>query len=212
VTDADYDTWVAHYCALFQLTAEADLVMLSKWKPLLAPFELRDMVDAANEVAQNQSQLFRTEHLRLFTSFARRRQAEAARRRADAENRAHELSCQVCRGTGVVCVPHPAFVKNGEWLPYGLSYITAAVSCDCNRGRAMKATIDTSQAKREKGQSILSLMAYEVINPYWVDHLAERVQKDRNALAAIQAAESADKAGRVRRLAAKLAERFKAPK
>lgn len=198
MTDPEYTAWIKHHRSLFQLTTEDDARMFGSWRPLLLEFHQADLIAGSNWIAVNKPDEFRTKHLRMLLDFVRAKHAKLRAAELESQHADGAVECPLCRGDGLVLVPHPAYVRDGVWYPHGLSRVTAAVFCFCNRGTVRyQGVIQAHSQGRCKRP--MTITAYEVRVPHWPQLLVEEENRLRDTRVAIEEADSADRRhGRVR--------------
>lgn len=164
----EFDTWAAKHAAVFGLQTDADVAMLGSWFELMAGQEF-----AADELHEATVWLatrpegpprYRNQHLEALQARVRDRRRLAEPRRRPAGQPAN---CALCGGDGLVTVPHPAHVRDGQWVPSGSAWYTVAVSCRCEAGSLVRKRSLRLYEDGKVPAVALSLERYEQTNPDW---------------------------------------------
>ncbi len=210
MTDDDYKTWAAHHATLFLMTSDTDQALFKVWKALVLPYALQDFLEGSDHIAQEKSSAFRTTHLDLIRGRINARRVALAAQRMNDENAGARYECGVCRGVGMVIVPHQDFVRDGLWLP---PYPTMGICCLCNRGRArfdsILASIEDAKKhpdKRRVPPPPLSWEKYEALVPRWLRLMDDRESLAREEIKGRKIAAHADRVDPLRRVLDKVLE------
>ena len=202
MTDDAWDDWAGYHSTLHRMTDAAELAMLSLWREVFEShgFEESELREASLHLAKTGSK-WRTEHLqgiidRVSDRRLLRMQAELAEQ--DRQHQADE--CKLCGGPGIVCVPHKASVRNGEWV---YPWYECGVACWCYRGQRRVAsnaeTIRVSEDKlriTRKGEvptRLVTLAEYEMHNPGWESQMQLREIQRESARKARMATATEDR-------------------
>ncbi len=141
--------------------------------------------------------------------------------RQDEERREEEGVCVLCGNAGMITVPHPKGVVNGEWVQQkvargGASTYTIGVTCPCPAGRwrydQQTAYLSERHARaRKEGPAPRpwSLDAYQKFNPKWREHMRQQLA-EQLAASALEPVTDKDFADAVDRLVALAKERMNA--
>jgi len=193
MTSNEYDSWLAHHKALFQLNTDADQHMFVAWWPLLKGYGISELTEASNHIATRSTKLYRTDHLGALRARISEKKRERFQREAEQQQNA-EITCQVCFGTGMAIVPHSRWVVNGEWQANGNSWPTAAVYCECVRGRVKyEAWTSFAQEKSDRKLPVgMTLARYEHFNPNWNQQMTDRENAEKDEAHARRVAQAAD--------------------
>lgn len=179
----EYEAWVNHHRALFQLNSTADTAMFAAWWPLLWNYEHDELIEASNHIAITNGGLWRTEHLSEIRQRVTGRRLERFRLESEQQQQqAGYMECGLCRGLGWVVVPHPNFIINRAWQPVGNSWPTASVYCQCSKGarRAEHARAYAMENPKVKLPAMLTLAGYEQKNPNWAQQMADRENAEKD--------------------------------
>jgi hypothetical protein len=189
MTETDYGDWTVYHMTLFGMNSAEDRELFRAWKPVLVIHDPAQLRVASLWIAANSSDRWRTQHLRLLLERLRVQDADAARKRllaaeAEIERRERASRCGECRGRGLVDVPHPAQVRDGEWVPSGQTYYLVVVTCRCPLGEARhqalrgaferRAADAQANNRRALRPDLLSVLDYELHNPNWPRQLEDR--------------------------------------
>lgn len=181
MTNDEWIEWQEHHSALFQLNSEADLEMFRAWRPILQDHPFGDLIEASTWIARTKPETFRTQHAAMLSQRVAMRRVERYRlQQAGMDQQAEQDRCKLCRGVGILILPHPKHVEGGVWM----SGCTAAITCDCRKGQAV------FQAR----ERMMSLTHYEAINRDWPAQLEAR---DRMILGRAHANGAAGRADRL---------------
>lgn len=185
MTRDEYDAWAAEHGLMFGFNAfDADLKMLLSWFAVFERYDCRAMRAATAALARRTVPIKQLrDHLQALQLELREYLAlEYLTRR---EQRSEDLgTCSLCSGSGLVLVPHPAAVRDDQWLPLRAGtipgYYTTAVVCSCPLGGHKLLQLDDAQDRAKSlGRRILTLREYEQHNPLWQEqkrqHAAEKV-------------------------------------
>jgi len=174
MTAEEYGIWSKHHATLFAMHKPTDADLFAAWMPLILPYNLEDFIAGSNFLAQERGSAYRSEHLTLIRGrINERRLAANAARYAAESQQAGEDECRLCRGTGIIIVPHLAYVRHGEWLP---PFPLAGIFCGiCNFGRSRYDAVwgDAERQKRGKPKP-LEWRKYEALVPDWQVMLERR--------------------------------------
>lgn len=191
--ESEWETWVAHHAALFQLHTDGDVLMFSAWRPLLEHFDVGELLDASDWLVmespgKNRTAFYRTDHLRQLIRFCQSRRAEA---KARLENEPTERTCRVCSDIGLVAVPEPKTLVDGHWTA---PWYTATVTCRCPAGLAKYHSMTAyAESKNRRGLRPMTLDHYEaIICPDWRREMRRRDQLRVQVATADAAAIAAD--------------------
>ena len=153
--------------------------MLVSWQEIAthAHWTEEELHEATTWLAANNPPRYKGEHLASITARIRERRAVECRRHDAGDDRG---TCATCSGSGLVSVPDPRSIVNGEWRPIRTaasrsSYTTAAVLCHCPIGRIVG-------SRRQEKYQTMTIARYEEINPNWRDQLRAR-QREQQARA-----------------------------
>jgi hypothetical protein len=186
-----YAEWVRNHLTTFGLhTAEGTPEMYIAWWPSFYALDATaaELADATTMILRGGPAPARTaDHYQAVKRAIaelrnNRNQRATLARYSNPDDRGQ---CVQCVGSGIVAVPHPDHCSFEGWRPshYSASgnpvYVTAAVLCNCERGRAIAAR--QAGIESEKGASRprqLTLEQYaERINPNWREQLADRAKQ-----------------------------------
>jgi hypothetical protein len=201
MTNDDFKVWAMHHATLFMMTSDTDQALFAAWKPLVLPYDLRDFLDGSNHLAQQKTSVFRTSHLGVICERINGQRMAVASRLINEENaQGPRYECGVCRGVGIVSVPHLVCVREGKWWP---PYRTMGIYCLCARGRikfdSVLAIIGESRRDRKHTPPTpLMFEKYEVLVPNWLLLMDEREALRREEIKARQIAAHADRSAPLR--------------
>lgn len=195
MTDTDYSRWKLEHATLFRFGDE-DLKMMDLWRPAFESrgFEVAELLECTTHLAQSEPKTWRSEHLNFILKRVAWRRAVRSLEFAAEQDRQEEFTCRACDGSGVIVVPHPKSVRDGEWVH---PWYECAVACSCRKGELLVERyraineIAKEQGKRETKPFVPSLLTkigdYDMRNPDWQRQMKAKVQKqqaEREALAA----------------------------
>lgn len=197
----EFKGWSDRYGSLFGMAQEADFQMFDSWFEVFCScgYSVAELDAARLEIAQNPPR-FRNEHLAAIHAAVRGRRKEELRRRFAGQppDPSEVGECAECGDSGMVVVPHPAYVTAGEWMGHGsFGYRpTAAVACRCYRGRRVLEHYDSMPpSQQDRVGRPMGLDAYQRVAPGWKSLMAKRDRETFAALVAHDASHKADRAG-----------------
>jgi hypothetical protein len=124
LSDAEWDEFVEHLMALFDLGTEAEALRVGLWRPQLERFGLEELKAAATWISANRA----TNVYRWQLAQAIKERVLEARRLGGDRRRPLE-HCELCGGSGWVCdLPQRDCIRNGAWES---PWATEAVRCPC---------------------------------------------------------------------------------
>lgn len=179
MTIDEWGDWSQYHQTLFFMTSPDDAALVRLWREMLIGYEFADLRTASQWIASNKAAAFRTQHLQLLQERVRlaisaRNSAIQAASRSVAEEADQRSRCVACPGTGIVEVPLPEDVVDGEWIPYGRAFRVTGVFCLCGRGEYRYQNFVSSMASRQKLGRPLTLLEYEHTNPDWREQFEAR--------------------------------------
>jgi hypothetical protein len=200
VTDTTYEAiacpewfqaWTADYCVSFGLGADFADVMLRRWWPAFqaAKYQQHELSAALQRVAAGANPpRWPADHLPAVNSAIRDLRVNAA---CDSvrETKAEGQPCYVCNWSGLVMVPHPACVKDGDWVP---PHYTATVYCTrCGPGnRSYERACELAREKKISAGEPMTFDRYQHhIVPNWRELLLAKDERDRLMRRAVDATE-----------------------
>lgn len=187
-----YAAWTEEYSRMFGIRDPLDVRTLLSWRFVFSATRTSEaeMKAAALWLASNVGVLGEvrerfggkmTMHLSAIQRALREVRA-LDKDRIEARQREQESrlgTCTICGSSGMVTVPNPKHVENGEWRPVriarggsGPSYYTCAVLCSCALGR-WKADRQSHERRQ------MTLDQYHAINPAWRQQMDERAEERR---------------------------------
>lgn len=176
-----FEAWVDLHCLRFGLATEADAKMLLSWGPAFAAsgYTVAELAEATDWMTARSAPRFRADHLQMIQQrIAERRSAAAARLLADIGE--SESVCTLCDSTGWVVVPHPVYIRLGEWVA---PWPTCGVACDsCRLGQLRLEKMRDGSSKPSDTESqkrlrrTMTYSDYERFNPSWREQLAARAK------------------------------------
>lgn len=185
MTDVHWADWVKFHGDLFRWDAAPDVAMMNAWR---AAFEARgftadELKTASMHLAQAGPPKWRDQFLEALLS--RISSARLARMRHKQEQlaSARDARCTICSDVGLVIVPHPRCVFDGEW---SYPWYSCVVACNCEAGRIKarsheEVMVLAREAKRKDRLIVPPRMwtieEYEARNPGWLEQSAERKRK-----------------------------------
>lgn len=181
MTVDDYEKWMEHHKALFQMHTDADQKMFVAWWPLLRGYALAELLDASNHLVTREVKTFKTEQLAAIRMRITQRRHEKFQAEC-AQDSFLSTACEMCGNTGFAIVPHLAFVIDGQWQPLGNSFPTVSVHCSCSKGARLHEAVvrygQENEGKRKKDKQPvvvqLTLAGYEQKNQRWRDQVRDR--------------------------------------
>jgi hypothetical protein len=176
----EYKVWVNYYVTAFALRSDEDLRTVLSWWEVLHSEAPEDLYEATNLLLRSSYPSFLRDHLRELTAFLRLLRAERLPDGSWSDAEGDRGSCVLCGGSGRVIVPHPRAVRDGEWVPLhvargGAHWYTCAVCCACALGRWYGQHGLVRRGREQK--ALMSLDAYERLNPNWYRHMSVRAQQ-----------------------------------
>ena len=166
MTDPEYRTWQKIHADLFNLHTADDVRLFAMWEFSLKVFDFAELREASFAVAEDPSdkRRFRENHLAMLRDVVMGKRAEAAARERDRLDRMYaDADCQDCSGVGLVRVPHPDWIVDGE---LERSFFLC-VACLCPIGVARFNSINGRLIAAEVGHQLMDLSQYEAIVPDW---------------------------------------------
>ena len=198
--DKDWNAWVNYHATLFGLSSAEDAKMMRLWRPLLAGCGYSELMEASAWIAIHESAKWRTQHADLLHQRVTGQRFRAHRENQERLNReAQDLDCMLCRGAGLVIVPHHENVLEATWMP---PQYTEGVACTCRKGVAVYNRIQSlvaayeSDKRRIRVVPLMSLDAYEARVPGWQDMLVQRDEYRKGIDDARSAARKAHASGK----------------
>lgn len=197
---SEYMSWVARHRTTFQLP-QSWVDSATEWHRV---FESLSVTAAELSQATREMQLANAarsswDHLyEVKALIGRQRDAERTNemRRAQTRQSEDQGECTDCRslvdGSGMLQVPHPRWIKEGIWVPYGHShdgepkYHTAFVCCRCFAGRRASGEGRDMSKIEERYRPPITIATYEA--KYCKDWKAQmnRVREARKARLTIE--------------------------
>lgn len=158
-----YAQWSARHAAMFGMTRLEDAETFAAWRStfIARGYTFQELTHTTNVIAARTEPLaWRDDHLAEINRIIRDMRQAVIRNESNEAATAKESKCELCADSGMVIVPHPQFVIDGEWTRNGNSQPTCAVVCSCFRGRRIgEQQAEMFNGKRSKMQ--LTLEAYE---------------------------------------------------
>lgn len=194
-----WEEWSVYHATLFRMAD--DLPMIQLWRET---FEARgysagELREASMNLATHGGGRWRTEHLEaILDRVAHRRLARLQESQAEEDRRHAAEECKACFGAGLISVPHPACIRDHEWV---YPFYECAVACRCYRGckwvNSMQATIEAAKDDpRRKGdipRRIISIGEYEMHYSGWESQMQLREIRRETERSARQATAREDK-------------------
>src|ERR1043166_8865921 len=182
----EYRDWAAKYCAAFGLDRDSDKAMVQTWQKIFEDlgYSVPELEKALTAIARNPPK-FRSEHLSAINQAINCERQRLVYESMEVEAAIDEFEqCKQCSSAGWVFVPHPRFLKDGEWIygPGGRSKPLCTVTCGCQVGQRLAGIPRTKKA--------MSLESYEELNPEWREQI-EIHEAGKKALREAQAAANA---------------------
>jgi hypothetical protein len=187
----EWDEWKAYHQTLFALRSDADLEMVALWQPMLAHHSFAALKAASDQLIKDPPS-YRDKHivglLRILDGNWRRRIDAMKEQEKDSK----VVECGTCCGRGLVNVPHPSCIVEGEIVEGNFGsqryFATAVVYCSCAKGCRMHTwqveAIKEAKTDGQKGTHELpgTLADYEArVCGHWRDLIEEmeRMKKER---------------------------------
>lgn len=182
-----FKLWVADYCAAFGLADGFADVMLRRWWPafLAANYTPQELQEAL-QIVMGRGPRWPNEHLpavNLAVAEVRERRRESERPPLKCEGQ----PCYTCQWTGIVVVPHPGSLRNGEFVK---PHLTAGVYCTrCGPGqRAYEAACEHMRNQKIPRPVPITIEQYEQrFTREWFNLLAEKEERDKLMRQAVDA-------------------------
>ena len=156
-------SWTKKHASRFAWTQPADLECLAEWATIQAKYgvTLSELEEVSEKMVLNTKDVFGKEnHLKTLNNILHGLRERKVYAVIEDDQRG---TCTTCgAGCGLVSVPEPRQVINGEWTGVQFTF----VSCSCTDGHRYKTT------KNHKEQPLMSLADYERrVNPFWKIHV-----------------------------------------
>lgn len=204
MTDSEWDDWAGYHATLHRMTDAADLAMMSLWRDVFeaSGYGADELREASIALATSGEGRWRSEHLEsLIQRVTQRRFQRMQLEQAELDQQHAAEECRQCSGSGLVTVPHPHCVRDGDFC---YPFYTCVVACMCYRGeRKRQQNMATRSHHEEKvkarridtpAPSVLpSIAEWELRHPGWQSLLEQREYKrevGRKARMATAAADS----------------------
>lgn len=135
MTNQEWADCSLHHKTLHAMRTEADSEMIAAWRPMLGHLSAADMKAASEELLRVGGVPY-TKHVSTLLGIV----ADRVRQRALAwESRDRSFLCLACLDRGLLDVPHPGCIVNGELVEFSPGggchyYATVVVYCNCNKG------------------------------------------------------------------------------
>ncbi len=176
MTDPEWLEWTAHHGTLFALRGDANKEMIALWRSSLGHLSLVDLREASNELIATGGK-FPNEHVAALLKIV----SERVRQRAVAwESKDRSFACAICWDRGLVDVPHPSCVANGDLIEGNFGgqryFASIVVYCSCNKGghKHQRLSDLLSEKKGRKPPMPGTLIAYERETcTHWKDLMEE---------------------------------------
>ncbi|HZZ81331.1 MAG TPA: hypothetical protein VFE62_22700 [Gemmataceae bacterium] len=186
----EYKKWTRHHADIFRMHADRDLDVFITWEPRLIAFTFADLREASYAIADDPRHTFRENHLGLLrASVISKRAEKAAREREQRESQYASGSCESCHSVGLVRVPHPDFIENGEFT----RRVFLDVACNCRIGVARLNAVNARLAAAESPHLLIDVAEYEEMIPDWRLVLAAAEEADEQDHAATDLARQVDR-------------------
>ena len=163
-----YNEWGARHASLFGLRSEQDAASVSEWVDLFrkSGITVEELNRASDWLALHQPPKWASEHLGALKSTVEllRQQAQSASEPPD------RGQCTLCRGGGMVSVPHPRFMLGlvqPDHPRKSTVFTTAAVLCRCPLGRWTDGHRGDKRSDGQERPRMMTLDAYEAVYPNW---------------------------------------------
>lgn len=192
MTTEEWATFCKKHSDLFALSTDADLSMLAAWRPLLGHFGLNELLEASRFLTGLEAASRKREHCGLMAARVRA-QRRAKEQQWDEQGwKDRDKSCAVCRGEGILFMPHPQSVKDGAWVS---PFYTCLIYCTCSLGAAKQAAMwNTAQKAEGRCPPPMNLDNYEFKVPNWQELIENRENQRLDQDHEQVVSEAADKA------------------
>ena len=193
MTPAEYGDWSLMHMELFMMRDAADASLLNRWAKVLMPFTFADLKEASYAVATDPSDKarFRQNHLAMLREVVLAKHAEAAaRERERFDRQAETAECLDCNGVGLVQVPHPDFVLDGE-MQRGMFL---SVACLCAVGTQRFNAVNARLTEAGNKERMIDVAEYEHDAPDWRTTMATYTERRAQEFASAELASQADHA------------------
>ena len=166
IPNPSWADWIEHHATFYGWETEAQLKMLLAWSKYFDDegFGPEELMAASKDLTD--VKIFKKED----TIYELEKKVKQRRETHRQKNEPAVVDCKRCLGFGLISVPHPKFIKDGVWN----SKYTCGVSCTCLNAFKYKPT-----PSPENNKSILNLLDYEKINPYWERQMANFRESER---------------------------------
>jgi len=194
MTQEQWLRWSQIHSSLFCLGKES-VGWLDSIKPLLIEYTFDELRQASQDLVMNRPEFMaQRDHPRELIAIINKKKT-ANKHKINGEDEHNIPVCLTCNGVGMVIVPHPSCVYNGEYVRSrkkgGMSsYYTMAVFCSCTVGFHKYSL--SSSASAESGKRPMSLADYERnVTDQWREMMQTRSdQLVVEAISAVQADEA----------------------
>lgn len=182
MSDDWFTDWAVHHAIAFSMHAGQHAETIASWRDgfLAGGYTPEELYAATTHMIAYRCPAKPWDHLQEIQAFVQARRAQARRAQSNTPSNGKDRGrCEKCCDSGWVIVPHPAFVRNGEWTPHSNGFPTAAVTCSCHAGvRTRTPGADNSKALP------MSLAEFEQICPSWREWLDWQREATAQAIAA----------------------------
>ena len=178
MNNTEWISWKTYHATLHRLTGDDDLAMMDLWRPVFDAkgHTLGELKEASLDLAKTDPKRWRAEHLQALLDRATSVRLAIAQAETVQGDGSEYPSCELCHGTGLVSVPEPRSIKNGDWVT---PFYRGVVSCYCVRGidrqRRHQAIISIASETKPGGKKhvipprLMTLPEYEGVFPKWRD-------------------------------------------
>jgi hypothetical protein len=194
MTPQQYSEWTSYHADLLALRDPSDVRLFSIWSTMLMPFELKELREASLAIAADPSdkRRYRENHLSMLREAVFAKRAEASARERDRLDQMYSRAkCEDCDGVGLVRVPDPNWIVDGQQLERAVFLV---VACPCPSGIARNNAVMSRLTENKAEHRLMDLAQYEGLVPDW-----RLIVQTRNEMQRIEF-EAADLARKVDRV------------
>lgn len=173
-TQTELLAWTKKHASRFAWTAASDIECLAEWATIQTKYgvTLDELHEVSEKMVMNTKDVFGKEnHLKTLNTILHSLRERKSYAVIQDEDRG---TCTTCgAGSGLVSVPEPREVVNGEWTGVKFTF----VACSCPEGFRYR------NSKDSKDRTLLNIEQYTRFNPLWksqVKNYWKKISEENN--------------------------------